>query len=50
MRLPFPEKPLELVKAKHRGRTARKRVFKNDITERVCQHCAQNFLKTSGCR
>lgn len=50
IRLPFPEKPIELVKAKHRGRTARKRVFKNEIAECVRQHCAQNFLKTSGCR
>lgn len=50
MRLPFPEKPIELIKAKHRGRTARKRVFKSEIAEQVHQHFAQNFLKTGGSR
>jgi uncharacterized protein VirK/YbjX len=37
--LPYPEKPLESIRSKHRGRTRRKREFRARVAEGVAQTC-----------
>ena len=36
--IPFPEKPLTLIKANHRSRTLRKREYKHKVTQQVRAH------------
>jgi uncharacterized protein VirK/YbjX len=42
--LPYPEKPLDLIDARHRKRTQNKRIFKNDIRDQVAFSIAQYFI------
>jgi uncharacterized protein VirK/YbjX len=39
MTLPYPEKPIDQIRSKHRGRTRRKREFKGRLAETVLQNC-----------
>lgn len=39
MTLPFPEKPLDRIRSKHRSRTRRKREFRGRVAESVKQGC-----------
>ncbi len=45
--VPFPEKPLTLIKANHRKRTVKKRQFKEQIMQSVCTYFQTNFLNES---